>query len=82
MLLPTRRKGEEESKFVSRCISELSKKGEGKNSAQRVAICKSRASISLTDEELETIGVLAKEVLKKKGETTKDSKLKKKPKDY
>jgi len=44
MPLPTRKKGEEKQAFVSRCMSELTKKGEGKDAAQRAAICHSRAT--------------------------------------
>lgn len=63
MPLPSRRKGEPKSKFVSRCVSFMTNKGEGSSQAQRVAICNSRASISLTDDELEVIGTLAKEAM-------------------
>lgn len=58
MPLPSRRKGEERSKFVSRCISFMSKKGEGNSQAQRIAICNSRAAISLTDEEMKVLAEL------------------------
>lgn len=87
MPLPSRRKGEPENKFVSRCVSELARKGEGKDSAQRVAICKSRAAMSLTDDELEIVGVFAKEAMglpapqKGKPVTNLSPKKKKKKKD-
>lgn len=58
MPLPSRKKGEERKAFVSRCISDLTRKGEGKDTAQRVAICNSRANNSLTDEEMETMASL------------------------
>ena len=64
MPLPSRKKGEKENSFVSRCISELSKKGEGKSQSQRVAICKSRAAQSLSDEEMETLAKFVERISK------------------
>jgi len=57
MPLPSRRKGEEKGKFISRCVRFMTDKGEGKDSAQRVAICNSRAN-ALTDKEKEAIAFL------------------------
>jgi len=57
MPLPSRRKGEEKSKFISRCVRFMTEKGEGKDSAQRVAICNSRAG-TLTDKEREALASL------------------------
>lgn len=56
MPLPIRRKGEERSKFVSRCIKDLTDKGEGEDAAQRAAICHSRAENCLTDAEMSVFG--------------------------
>jgi hypothetical protein len=39
MPLPSKKKGEKRTKFVSRCVSQLAKLGEGKDTEQRVAIC-------------------------------------------
>ena len=64
MPLPSPSGKEERSKFVSRCVSDLTKKGEGKDAAQRVAICNSRfkkskaAIINFTVGELEALGIL------------------------
>jgi hypothetical protein len=64
MPLPSPSGKEERSKFVSRCVSDLTKKGEGKDAAQRVAICNSRfkkseaTMIDFTVAELESLGVL------------------------
>ncbi|TFH24741.1 hypothetical protein E4G67_01700 [Candidatus Bathyarchaeota archaeon] len=58
MPIPSRRKGEERDAYVSRCISDLTKKGEGKTPGQLAAICHSKADNSLTDEEMGTIGLL------------------------
>ena len=56
-------------------MSELTDKGEGKDRAQRFAICKSRASCSLSDDELAVMGNLVKEI------TNLNPPLKKKKKD-
>lgn len=50
MPLPTKKQNESRKKFVSRCVSELSKKGEGKSVEQRVAICHSRWEKSRANE--------------------------------
>jgi len=42
MPMPKPNKGETRQKFVSRCVSNLTSKGEGKDAAQRVAICNSQ----------------------------------------
>lgn len=42
MPMPKPSKGETRSKFVSRCVSALTSKGEGKDASQRVAICNSQ----------------------------------------
>jgi len=42
MPLPSPSGKEKQQAFVSRCVSDLTKKGEGKDAAQRVAICNSR----------------------------------------
>lgn len=60
MPLPNRKKGEEKSAFVSRCVRELTKRGEGDSVEQRVAICHSRASCSLTDDEIDAIALALK----------------------
>lgn len=57
MPLPNRRKDESRKDFVSRCVSVLTDKGEGKNAAQRVAICNTRA-MNLTDTEKEAVAKL------------------------
>lgn len=62
MPLPSRKKGESEDKFISRCMSFMSKKGEGKDRAQRFAICKSKAAIQLTDEQIELVRILAQRI--------------------
>lgn len=77
MPLPSRRQGEDKQKFVSRCVSELTKKGEGKDAAQRVAICNSRAN--LTDSEMSAIANLWMKA--QKLITNLTPKLKKKKKD-
>lgn len=82
MPLPSPSGKEDRKKFVSRCVSELSKKGEGKDASQRVAICNSRyqkakaAQIKLTAEEL-----VALEKLLAGDYGTKPAKKKKKKKD-
>ena len=86
MPLPSRRKGEEKSKFISRCVSFMTEKGEGKDTSQRVAICNTRADNSLTDEEMEVMAalwILAKQPTKKPGVKVTDLSppLKKKKKD-
>jgi len=53
-------KGKEKRKdFVSRCVSFMTKEGEGKDAKQRVAICNSQwkkaKARELTDEEIEAI---------------------------
>lgn len=50
MPLPKRNKGEKESEFISRCMSSLTEKGEGKDRAQRFAICKEQAAQAFEDE--------------------------------
>lgn len=50
MPLPTPNKGETRSKFVSRCVSALSGKGEGKDAKQRVAICNTQYGRAKADE--------------------------------
>lgn len=42
MPLPSKRKDEKRSDFVSRCVSFMARKGEGESAEQRVAICNSR----------------------------------------
>ena len=42
MPLPSPSGKEDRKSFVSRCVSDLTKKGEGKDAAQRVAICNSQ----------------------------------------
>ena len=42
MPLPTPSNGEKRSKFISRCISDLSEKGEFKDNKQRAAVCSSQ----------------------------------------
>jgi len=80
MPLPSRRKGEKRSTFVSRCVSELSKKGEGKSAAQRVAICNSKASTDLSDEEMAVLAALWIEAAKKVTDLSPPLKKKKKDK--
>jgi len=79
--LPSRRKGEERGAFVSRCVSFLTKKGEGKDAAQRVAICNTRANNSLTDNEMEAVGELWTEAMGVKMVTDLTPPIKKKKKD-
>lgn len=79
MPLPSRRKGEKRSAFVSRCVSFMTKKGEGKDASQRVAICNTRANQSLSDEQMQAMIDLRSDAQKAK----KDKKKKKKvDKDY
>ena len=42
MSLPSPSGKEKQQAFVSRCVSQLTRKGEGKDASQRVAICNSR----------------------------------------
>jgi len=62
MPLPSPSGKEERSKFVSRCVSQLARKGEGKDAAQRVAICNSRFKKSkaaqLTPEEIKAMNLI------------------------
>lgn len=59
MPLPSPKGKEKRTDFVSRCVSALTKRGEGKDSKQRVAICNSqfkKAKASrLTSEEIEAL---------------------------
>lgn len=55
MPLPSRRKGEKRSAFVSRCVSFMTEKGEGKDANQRVAICNTRANQSLSDTQMQAM---------------------------
>ena len=57
----------------------MTKKGEGKTPAQRVAICNSRADLSLSDSEMEVIGELWSEAVNEI--TNLNPPLKKKKKD-
>lgn len=77
MPVPSRRKGEEKSKFVSRCISEMSKKDPGRSRDQIIAMCNSKAS--LEDAEMEAIAELFSEAVKQI--TNLNPPLKKKKKD-
>lgn len=76
MPIPSRKKGESEDKFISRCISFLSKEGTGKDRSQRFAICKSKAATQLTDEEMEAVKIFAQKLI-----TNLNPPLKKKKKD-
>lgn len=51
MPLPSPSGKEKRQDFVSRCVSDLSKKGEGDSAAQRVAICNSRFKKAKAQEE-------------------------------
>jgi hypothetical protein len=72
MPLPSPKGKEEKGKFVSRCVSDLTRKGEGKDSAQRVAICNSRfkkskaTQIEFSSGELEALNNLIGSEKKKK----------------
>lgn len=59
MPLPSPKGKEKRADFVSRCVSVLTKRKEGKDSKQRVAICNSqfkKAKASrLTDDEIEVL---------------------------
>lgn len=52
MPLPTPNKGEEQSSFVSRCVSAISDKGEFGSTEQRVAVCHSQWKKSKAEETL------------------------------
>jgi hypothetical protein len=66
MPLPNPSGKEDRSKFISRCVSELSHKGEGEDAAQRVAICNSKykqskaMQIELIAKELEALKIFLK----------------------
>ena len=79
MPLPSRRQGEKRGKFVSRCVSFMTKKGEGKTPAQRVAICNTRADLVLTDAEAAVLAEMWTEGVKEI--TNLSPPLKKKKKD-
>ena len=71
MPLPSPSGKEKRSKFISRCVSDLTKRGEGKDAAQRVAICNSRfksksAQVKLTLEEIKAIDLIMGTEKKKK----------------
>lgn len=51
MPLPSPSGKEKRKNFVSRCVSDLTRKGEGDSPAQRVAICNSRFRKSSAEEE-------------------------------
>jgi hypothetical protein len=80
--LPSPRGKEERGNFISRCISDLTKKGEGEDSSQRAAICNSQWSKSkagLTEEENKAMHELvedsdAQEIVKKKKKKKKRKK--------
>ena len=55
MPLPRKGKKEKRSKFMSRCVSELAKKGEGKDTNQRVAICNSQFEKARAEEILDEL---------------------------
>ena len=58
MPIPSPSGKEQRSKFVSRCVSELTRKGEGNDAAQRVAICNSRfkkSKANLTQAEIDSL---------------------------
>lgn len=78
MPLPSPKGKEKRSAFVSRCVSFMASKGEGKDAAQRVAICnsrfkKSKGAIDFTIGELEALNILlGAEEKKKKKKKKKD----------
>lgn len=53
--MPTPRKGEKRQDFISRCISHVSRKGEGKSHDQRVAMCHSMADEHYSENEEKTM---------------------------
>lgn len=61
MPIPNPREKEPRKSFISRCVSELTRKGEGKDASQRVAICnsqfkKSKATqVKLTQDEIKVL---------------------------
>ena len=59
MPLPSPRGKEKRSDFVSRCVSVLTKRGEGKDSSQRVAMCNSQfkkaKATQLTEDEISAL---------------------------
>lgn len=68
MPLPSRKKGESRKDFVSRCVSFMTEKGEGKDVAQRVAVCNTKA-MELTEGEKEVLAKMIRNLnppLKKK----------------
>lgn len=77
MPVPSRRKGEDKSKFVSRCISDMSKKDPGRSKDQIIAMCNSQAAFN--DEELDAIAELYTDAVKQI--TNLNPPLKKKKKD-
>lgn len=77
MPVPKRRPGEKHNKFVSRCISEMSKKDPGRKKEQIIAMCNTQASFR--DEELVVINELFTEAVKEI--TNLNPPMKKKKKD-
>lgn len=77
MPLPTRRSGEDRGKFVSRCISEMSKKDKNRSKEQIIAMCNSKAAFEV--EELAAIAELYTNAVKQI--TNLNPPLKKKKKD-
>jgi hypothetical protein len=80
MPLPSRRQGEKRSAFVSRCVSFMTKKGEGKTPEQRVAICNTRAHLALTDSEAVAIAEMWTKAVKEISDLSPPLKKKKKDK--
>ena len=64
MPVPSRRKGEKRSAYVSRCISEMSKKDPGRSKDQLVAMCQSKANQQLSDSEIDALASLFTEAVK------------------
>ncbi len=74
MPLPSRRDGEDRGKFVSRCVSFMTKEGEGKDTAQRVAICNSRATAAMWVESQKKVTDLSPPLKKKKKDKYRNTK--------
>jgi hypothetical protein len=80
MPIPSRRKGEEKGKFISRCISDVSKKDPNRPKDQIIAICNTKADVSLSDQEMDAIAELWSQAVKQITDLSPPLKKKKKDK--
>lgn len=81
MPIPSRRKGEKESAYVSRCISEMAKKDPGRSRDQLVAMCQSKANQQLSDQEMDALAAFWSEAVSKVKNLNPPMKKKKKDSD-